>query len=233
MEKKSWLLGSLDVFSCRHPESRPLPLGRAPESFYPGSDLLVSGSRCYKIRNNHEMLKRVQHDVFFCNSGFTLIELLVVVLIIGILAAVAVPQYQTAVDKARIAPYISLLKNIKNAQEVYRLANGEYAKDFADLDIDVTQVCATVYGGGNMLFNCKEKLYINNQYLGAVTGLTEVTYCPTMTETVTAANYTTCAHEKRVVSIYVYGDFHSSHPGEIACDGVGARGRRLCKLIQQ
>ncbi len=70
------------------------------------------------------------------NKGFTLIELLVVVLIIGILAAIAVPQYERAVWRSRNAGLKSLLKTLASAQEAYYMANGAYATQFEQLDID-------------------------------------------------------------------------------------------------
>ena len=70
-------------------------------------------------------------------GGFTLIELLVVVLIIGILSAVAVPQYQKAVAKSQAVQAITLLKTVGNAVESYIMANGQMPETFEELDIDL------------------------------------------------------------------------------------------------
>ena len=70
-------------------------------------------------------------------QAFTLIELLVVVLIIGILAAVAVPQYQKAVLRSRLSTLKNLVESIAQSQEAYYLANGTYSSSFENLDVNV------------------------------------------------------------------------------------------------
>ena len=73
----------------------------------------------------------------FHTKGFTLIEILVVVLIIGILAAIAVPKYQYAVLKTKYHTIIDMTTAVKEAQEVYYLANGRYAEHFNELDFSL------------------------------------------------------------------------------------------------
>ena len=69
-------------------------------------------------------------------QAFTLIELLVVVLIIGILAAVAVPQYQKAVVKSRAAQLMTAASAVGRDAMAYQMATGEAPTEFAQLSLD-------------------------------------------------------------------------------------------------
>ena len=70
------------------------------------------------------------------NKAFTLIELLIVILIIGILAAIALPQYQRIVIKTQFSEIVSALKALRDAQNRYYTANGTYTNNRDSLDIE-------------------------------------------------------------------------------------------------
>ncbi len=93
-----------------------------------------------------------QNDVKNYKLGFTLLELLVVVLIIGILAAIALPQYKYAVAKARFTQLLTVSKAIKDAQTRYILTHGERSLDLSALDIDIEggTYGAGIYSDANM-----------------------------------------------------------------------------------
>ena len=92
------------------------------------------------------------------SQGFTLIEVLIAVLIIGILAAIAVPQYQKSVVKSRAAHLQSILSNLVKASNEYYLQTGQYPTSFDQFDIDINLptvpnnqiICDTNWGAASL-----------------------------------------------------------------------------------
>lgn len=114
----------------------------------PKSNLFNSSYKPYDMLDSQFPLHRAEGPGM-TTRGFTLIELLVVVLIIGILSAVALPQYTASVEKSHAAEAVSMFRQVAVAERAYRLANGTYTRNVDGLDISLKHGGNFGYGVNN------------------------------------------------------------------------------------
>ncbi|MEX0887177.1 MAG: prepilin-type N-terminal cleavage/methylation domain-containing protein [Phycisphaeraceae bacterium] len=81
-------------------------------------------------------------------QGFTLVEILIVVVILGILAAIVIPQFTSASEDARASSLVSQLQTIRSQLELYRVQNGEYPQA---LGTNWDEMTTTASGNGPYL----------------------------------------------------------------------------------
>jgi len=157
--------------------------------------------------------RRVPSVSVYCQKGFTLIELLVVVLIIGILSAVALPQYRAVVAKSRLAALIPNVRALKDGLELYYLANGAYPPDPASslsFDVSVVPECSGADTTGWII--CPNNIFYDRLDNGAPTA---------------------SGINQNVKLAYLVWLDHSAHPGEARCiaSASDAAANQVCKSM--
>ena len=108
-------------------------------------------------------------------KGFSLLELLVVILIIGILAAVALPQYNRVVERSKAAEPLTILQSASRTLELYYVVNNSYPDNISELGLEFPSLTGNtkfISGGTSALSNEDWSLTYENQsgYVGLAMG---------------------------------------------------------------
>ncbi len=162
------------------------------------------------------------------SQGFTLIELLVVVLIIGVLATVALPQYRVAVARSHLGAIQSTVASLKQAEEAYFLYYGEYTQSTEDLDVDLPQcpkdaMWHDVAVCGSWMIDPVNGSAGNDLDKNTV----RAAYCPHVTKG--SKKWPDCEDEGEYYITYWLR--YSSHPDKIECHANTPLGEKVCNSV--
>lgn len=163
-------------------------------------------------------------------KGFTLIELLVVVLIIGILAAIALPQYRMAVTKSRVASILPLMRRWKDALIEYKLQHGSYCESGEDGN------CSATPDGSDLGVSWPSdwKAFGTQPCGDHVDCDSDYWYCFANEE---GTGYIYCSHDitnDSVFQIVMYQNddvIYEDLRGMMTCEPYGAEAERVCKTL--
>ena len=146
-------------------------------------------------------------------KGFTLIELLVVVLIIGILAAMAMPQYFKAVERSRMTEADTLLGSIAQAQRRKFLQRNSFTTNYKGLDVSPKDSSgSTYYTKGN-----------------ATTGAGGNGFAVVLSGTgFTDGRATATRHAASGALQYQYSLSRHYQSDNVTCNGINTAGQELC-----
>lgn len=170
------------------------------------------------INGKGEIMKNKKMQIKKFTKGFTLLELLVVVLIIGILASIALPQYKMAVTKAKVASILPLMRRWKDALQEYELQHGYYVDengvpDGATLGVNWPSDWTTLEGDP-----CGNSLTCKNDYWQC------------LANSVFYSGEVFCVHDNFLIMIH-QPDYDKKENIGLTCQTDVDEGKKICKSL--